>query len=97
MKKYQLVLALKNFAFVNGQQGYLFYQHFRAAFPPYFCAKKNIAKFQVQTFANTGGPRNSRTFYLQIRLFAVGNFIPKFQICDLVYRSLAYSRLLNLL
>jgi hypothetical protein len=28
----------------------------------------------------TGGPRNSRTFYLRIRLFAVSNFKPKFHI-----------------
>ena len=31
---------------------------------------------------NTGGPRNSRTFYLRIRLFAVKENLPKFNICE---------------
>ncbi len=31
---------------------------------------------------NTGGPRNSRTFYLRIRLFAICKHIPNLIICE---------------
>ena len=37
----------------------------------------------------TGGPRNSRTFYLQIRLFANGKNIPKFGIRSIFPRLFA--------
>jgi hypothetical protein len=29
---------------------------------------------------STGGPRNSRIFYLRIRLFAVGKYVPNLKI-----------------
>jgi hypothetical protein len=33
---------------------------------------------------NTGGPRNSRTFYLRIRLFAIAKNVPKLTIRGLL-------------
>ena len=40
----------------------------------------------------TGGPRNLRTFYLRIRLFAVSKQTPKFNIREFISISLAYMR-----
>ncbi len=34
----------------------------------------------------TGGPRNSRTFYLRIHLFAIDKHIPDLIICEYCYR-----------
>jgi hypothetical protein len=34
---------------------------------------------------NTGGPRNSRTFYMRIRLFAVNKSIPDLRIREFCY------------
>ena len=43
---------------------------------------------------NTSGPRNSRTFYLRIRLFAVPKHIPNLNIREFISTSLAYMRFL---
>jgi len=42
----------------------------------------------VQNILNTGGPRNSRTFYLRIRIFKVQECVPNLKIHSLY---LAYS------
>ncbi len=40
---------------------------------------KKFSEFRPSPL-HTGGPRNSRTFYLRIRLFAVIKNVPKFSI-----------------
>ena len=48
----------------------------------------------VTTNVEVALPRNSRTFYLQICLFAVTKSIPKFSICGLLAMApLAYLQL----
>ncbi len=45
----------------------------------------------------TGGPRNSRTFYLRIRLFAICKNTQKFKIHEFESYSLAYLQFLKLI
>jgi hypothetical protein len=66
----------------RGQSVTVSQELFSLCFFDIFVAINKIGKtpcFFVK-FAVTGGPRNSRTFYLRIRLFAICKNIQKFKI-----------------
>jgi hypothetical protein len=49
---------------------------------------------ECNLFISTGGPRYMRSFYLQIRVYAIEKYSPKSVICDIFSTYLAYMRFL---
>ncbi len=55
-----------------------------------------MQKSKYTKYINTGGPRNSRTFYLRIRLFAISENIPDLKICENCIQLPRLSAILSL-